>query len=287
VIDIMATCLDVAGAQYPKEHNGKAIAPLEGISLRPAFEGKPLSRSRPIFWEHEENRAILDGRWKLVSLAGQPWRLYDTLADRTEQRDLAGEQPEKVKVLAAKWDEYAARANVLPLGGWREAAPAKGKKAAAALSKETRFDLRPGEHLERARAPAIAGRGFTITAKFDAKTPQGVIVAQGGAARGYALYLKEGKLVFSVRTSTEQVTSVATAEVVVGVHTAEARLKKDGELSLALSGKAVVSGRAPALIQQMPVDGLDVGSDTAGQVGTYATENPFQGSIDFVRIELD
>ncbi len=49
------------------------------------------------------------------------------------------------------------------------------------------------------QAPAIAGRGFTITAAFDAQAPEGVVVAQGGSARGYALFLRKGKLAFAVR----------------------------------------------------------------------------------------
>ena len=67
VIDLMATCLDLAGATYPAEKDGHAILPPEGISLRPAFEGRPLRRPQPLCWEHEGNRAIRDGKWKLVA----------------------------------------------------------------------------------------------------------------------------------------------------------------------------------------------------------------------------
>jgi arylsulfatase A-like enzyme len=286
VIDIMPTCLDVAGAEYPKEFNGKAITPLEGVSLRPAFEGKPLERSRPIFWEHEGNRAVLDGQWKLVALADQPWRLYDVIADRTELKDLAGAQPERVKALAAKWDEYAARANVLPLGGWRGAADQKGGKKNALLSKETHFTLKMGDHLDRARAPAIAGRSFTITARFNAQAAQGVVVAQGGTARGYTLFLQDRKLVFLVRTA-GQTSNVSTREPVTGAHTAVARLAPDGALTLALDGQPAVTGKAPALIESMPADGLEVGSDQAGLVGPYPADNQFRGTIASVGIVLD
>jgi hypothetical protein len=47
--------------------------------------------------------------------------------DRIESYDLASQYPEKVKELSAKWDAYAERANVLPLGGWR-AKPAGAKE---------------------------------------------------------------------------------------------------------------------------------------------------------------
>jgi hypothetical protein len=254
--------------------------------LRPAFEGKPLARTQPIFWEHEGNRGVLDGRWKLVALSGEPWRLYDKDKDRTEQQDLASAEPQKLKELAAKWDAYAARANVLPLGGWR----ASGSKAAArkgnTASQQKRFTLKSGDHIDRDQSPAVAGHGFTITARFDAKGGQGVIVAQGGAARGYTLFLQDGKLTFLLRKG-KQAGSVATPEALsTGPHTVVARLAAGGELSLSLDGKPAATASGPGLIEAMPTDGLDVGSDKGGLVGSYTGDNQFSGSIESVIIEL-
>ncbi len=90
LIDIMATAVDLAGASYPREFDGHAIEPMQGVSLRPAFDGKPLARTQPIFWEHEGNKAVRDGKWKLVLRHRQPWQLFDMEADRTEQHDLIG-----------------------------------------------------------------------------------------------------------------------------------------------------------------------------------------------------
>jgi len=281
----MATCVDIGGAQYPTEFDGKPIKPMEGVSLRPAFEGRPLHRPRPIFWEHEGNRAVLDPPWKLVALSGQPWRLYNIDSDRTEQHDLAATQPDRVKVLATKWDEYAARADVLPLGGWRANTRSNGR-GSRTFSKAARFDLKMGDHLLRRQAPAIAGRAFTVTARFDARQPDGVIVAQGGVARGFALFLDHGKLTFLVRPIGGEAASIATASTVQGVHTAVARLQKDGVLSLVLDGQPVAQGKAQGLIREMPIDGLDVGCDTAGLVGPYTAENKFAGSIESVLVEL-
>ena len=118
VIDLMATCVDITGAAYPKQFGDRQVQPMEGRSLRAAFDGKQLERSTPLFWEHENNRAIRDGRWKLVRLARGKWELYDIEADRTEVNDLAAEHPERVKQLTAAWYAWAKRAHVFP-SPWR------------------------------------------------------------------------------------------------------------------------------------------------------------------------
>ena len=89
------------------------------MSLVPALTGKPLQRTEPLFWEHEGNRAVREGKWKLVAKEDQSWELYDMEKDRTEMNDLAAKEPERVSTLAAKWDTWAAHANGLPLGAWK------------------------------------------------------------------------------------------------------------------------------------------------------------------------
>jgi arylsulfatase len=115
----MATLVDVAGANYPKERAGVAVLPMEGVSLRPAFANKPLARKSPLFFEHDGSRAVRDGKWKLVSARAGEWELYDIDADRTELNNLAGKHSDKVKELAARWDAWAQRTNVSPRPGGR------------------------------------------------------------------------------------------------------------------------------------------------------------------------
>ncbi|WP_031530056.1 arylsulfatase [Dyadobacter crusticola] len=109
IIDIMATLVDLGGATYPAEFNGKKILPLEGASLKPAFTGKPINRKKPIFWEHEGNRAIRDGKWKLVAEKTEKWQLYDVEKDRSELYDQFEKQPETAKKLVAKYEEWYKR----------------------------------------------------------------------------------------------------------------------------------------------------------------------------------
>ena len=118
VIDIAATCLDAAGARYPKEREGWEITPAEGESLMPAISGRPWERQQPIVWEHEGNRAVRDGSWKLVSEHGKGWELYDMEADRTELNDLAGSEPARVAVMERVYLEWAERCGVqeFPVG---------------------------------------------------------------------------------------------------------------------------------------------------------------------------
>jgi len=114
LIDIMATCVDLAGAKYPAEFGGNTIQPMEGRSLVPAFDGKPIEREA-LFWEHEGKRALRAGTFKLVAKGPQgPWELYDMEKDRTEMHDLAAQQPERVKEMTALWEKWAQRTKALP-----------------------------------------------------------------------------------------------------------------------------------------------------------------------------
>ena len=127
LMDIMATIIDVTKAVYPKTYHDETIYPLEGKSLIPAFDNHTIDREA-LCWEHEGNRAIRIGKWKLVSkpnrkprhfdlveeLPLENWELYDLESDRTETKDLASEHPQKVQEMAAKWMKWAKRVMVIP-----------------------------------------------------------------------------------------------------------------------------------------------------------------------------
>ncbi len=108
VIDLAPTCYAIAGAEYPQD-----APPLEGISLLPTFTGQALPQ-RELYWEHEGNRAVRSGNWKLVAKHNQPWELYDVSRDRVEMRNLARQYPERVHELSSRYESWAQRVGVQP-----------------------------------------------------------------------------------------------------------------------------------------------------------------------------
>jgi arylsulfatase len=103
----MPTFADAAKAQY----QGKL--PLPGISLLPLIQ-EGTRQERTLFFEHEGNRAVHAGKWKLVALRDEPWELYDVSADRVELKNLAQQKPAMVENLSAQWDQWAKENHVTP-----------------------------------------------------------------------------------------------------------------------------------------------------------------------------
>jgi arylsulfatase len=118
IIDVTPTLLELAGVT-PRVDK----APIDGISLAGIFDGKTPPAERPLFFEHYGARGVIDGRWKLVSLAPggeRPdlnWALYDLETDATETQDLRPLHPEIVARLDTLWMEWARDVGVPERGG--------------------------------------------------------------------------------------------------------------------------------------------------------------------------
>ncbi|AGA79987.1 arylsulfatase A family protein [Echinicola vietnamensis DSM 17526] len=117
--DIMATLMELTGAKYPTQKSGKRLPQPVGESLLPLIQGvAETKREQPIFWEHEGNKAIRDGDYKLVMKwndeGPQQWELYNMKNDRTELHDLASSMPEKVDEMAGLWEQWAENHQVEP-----------------------------------------------------------------------------------------------------------------------------------------------------------------------------
>jgi arylsulfatase len=123
LIDIMATCLDITGVPYPVQYKNNTIQPLEGKSLIPAFNNKPLERDY-LFWEHGANRAIRIGDWKLVAQTSfnkffsdadeDKWELYNLKDDPTERINLRDKFPDKASAMIDTYREKAFYTKALP-----------------------------------------------------------------------------------------------------------------------------------------------------------------------------
>ncbi|MBK1834470.1 sulfatase [Roseibacillus ishigakijimensis] len=99
--DFYPTLLDLAGLDLlPEQH-------LDGLSLRPLLEGKPLA-DRPLFWHYphygnqggEPSSILRQGEWKLIQyLEDGRLELYHLSKDSGEQRNLAAEHPERAHAM--------------------------------------------------------------------------------------------------------------------------------------------------------------------------------------------
>ena len=110
VIDIMPTCLDVAGVEYPSEFEGRKPLPLEGKPLTPICNGQPRKEHEVLCWSVPQHYAIRSGKWNAVKpRRGGAWQLFDMKVDGTETMDLAGENPDLVELLAKRFQEWQNR----------------------------------------------------------------------------------------------------------------------------------------------------------------------------------
>lgn len=108
IIDLLPTCADLAGAEYPAEMDGNEILPVEGKTLASIFRGEERTPHEKLFWEWAGNRAVREGDWKLCWDKGpKAWELYNLAEDRTETHDLAKEQPQRVERMSADWFAWA------------------------------------------------------------------------------------------------------------------------------------------------------------------------------------
>jgi arylsulfatase len=231
------------------------------VSLLPSFRGEP-AKPRLLFFEHEGNRAVRDGAWKLVALHGKPWELYHLESDRGELDDLAARRPGRVESMARAWDDWAERCYPGALG--KEPAEGDGRGVTVA-------------------APRVAGKALTISCEVEPRSRDGVVLAQGGDQQGYALHLGAGRLAFSVRVD-GRVTTISSNGTPPGRFSVTARLDRDASMQLSIDDRVVARGQAPGLIPVQPQDGLSIGEDSGTAVGDYPPPHPLRGTVANVRV---
>ena len=316
VIDIAPTIYEAIGIPEPKAVNGIEQTPIAGISMvytiaDPNAEG----RRKTQYFETGGHRAIYHDGWVAASFHGVPWelagsigfkdsvwQLYNIDEDFSEAVDLADEYPEKLKELRGIFDEEARKYNVYPLDD-RFAERVVNPERPSVTRGRTSFTYASGAaRIPEGSAPPIYQRSHTITVALDIGSDgaEGVIVAEGGSAGGYALYVEGGKLVYEYNffgKNRYKVTSdgkLPTGDVEVVLDYVQKTIPKDdpakgGTVTLMINGKEVGSGAVEHVVPARfsATETLDIGADLGSTVSeSYVAPHAFDGTIKKVDITL-
>jgi arylsulfatase len=314
VIDLAATVLEAAGLPQPLFVNGVQQKPLEGVSMLYSFNEKDAAeRHETQYFEMIGNRGIYHKGWTAVTRHRTPWKtgavqlppfdhdvweLYDTNNDWSQARDLAQEQPEKLKELQRLWLIEATKYNVLPLDdrfAERANATLAGRPQLAKGKRQLLFGgmgrLSEGSIVDYKNA----SHAITAELEVPAKGADGVIVAVGGSIGGWALYAKAGQLRYAYNFFGLTTTIVEGQAIPPGLHQVRVEFAYDGKgiakgggLSLYLDGNKVGEGR---IDQTEPFvftadETFDIGFESGSCVTTDYSSNRFNGEVNWVQIDV-
>jgi arylsulfatase A-like enzyme len=310
--DIVPTILDVTGLTMPKVYRGVEQYPLNGVSMRYTFDNaKALTKKKRQYYAMLGTRGIWQDGWKAAALHApisgvghfdkDQWELYHVDADRSESKNLAKEQPEKLKELIAVWFEEADKNFVLPLDD-RTAMELLTIQHPLEEPPRNRYIYFPGTTpVAESVAANIRGRSYKIIADVNI-TPDthGVIFAHGSRFGGHALFIKDQKLYYvynflGIKPEQKFVSGKLTAgKHALGVAFTREKAGKYGEslgkTQLFVDDKVVAEGpmRAQSGHFTLCGDGLCVGFDGADKVSEeYEAPGTFtDGTILAVAVDL-
>jgi arylsulfatase A-like enzyme len=274
-IDFMPTFAKLAGFKLPEDRI------IDGMDQSDLLLGKrETGRERFYF----NNAGIRIGKWKYLSAEAhfhgyaveaerkKEEELYDLTADLGERNNLAASHPEVLERLRAEYERL------------RKRAPVERDNIHGAAPKLTgRIMLKPHQLVAPESSPDVVGKNLAISATITPRTPNGVVIAQGGSLVGYSLYLREGRVIFGVRVNTELQELIGEAVSIGKPVAISATLGKDGSRSLTVGSKTV-TGKGPALSPQ-PKMGLSSGEDQSHDVGNYNGER-FKGRISDLALNI-
>jgi arylsulfatase A-like enzyme len=314
VIDLAPTILEAAGLPAPTTVNGIPQMPLHGTSLAYTYDDAAAPDRRTTqYFECFVNRGIYHEGWTAVTrhstpwvvaplppIADDRWELYGP-DDWTQAHDLAAEMPDKLAELQALFLEEAAKYNVLPLDDRRIERFNADLAGRPQLVHGTTQVLYGGmQRLSEASVISMKNRSHSITA--DISVPEGgasgVVVAQGSAFGGWAVYLVEGRPAYCYNLFGLRRFKVYGASAIpAGEHQVRAEfaydgggLAKGGTVTLYVDGEQVGEGRVDGT-EPMIFSGdetTDVGADTGTPVSDDydAGENGFTGTVHRVAISI-
>jgi arylsulfatase A-like enzyme len=316
VIDVAPTVLEAAGLPEPKTVHGVEQKPLEGVSMRYAFDDAGAAeRHGTQYFEMFCNRSIYHEGWtavtrhstpwvfttELPSFADDTWELYDTNTDWSQAHDLAAEMPGKLEELKALFMNEARKYNVFPLDDRRVERFSSDLAGRPVLIRGNSQLLFAGMgRLSENSMINTKNKSHAVTAELtvpDGRT-NGVIIAQGGAFAGWSLYVKDGRPKYCHNLFGIQRFHIeGDTEIPVGMHQVRMEfaydgggLGKGGTVSLYLDGERIGEGRVDATVPMLfsADETCDVGSDTASPVSDdyTADDSRFTGVIDWVQIDI-
>ena len=317
VIDVAPTILEAAGLPAPAIVNSVQQAPLEGISMLYAFDSaKAAERRETQYFEMFCNRGIYHKGWTAVTRHSTPWdaakplaafdddvwELYDTNKDWTQARDIAKDQPQKLKELQRLWLIEATKYSVLPLDDRRMERFNSDLAGRPQLVKgKTQILFGGMGRLTENCVINIKNKSYSVTAEIvvPKSGANGVIIAQGGAFNGWSLYAKDGKLKYCYNLLGIKLFYVESNKAIpTGQHQVRMEFKYDGggvakggNALLYLDGANVGEGRVDTTVPMIfsADETCDVGKGTGSAVTTDydPKDNAFSGEVHWVQIDLE
>jgi arylsulfatase len=319
VIDIVPTILEVTGIRAPEQVDGITQTPIEGVSMAYTFDkanADAPSRHKTQYFEMFGNRALYHEGWMASTVPyrepwngtaptpkdivnGVKWELFDLTKDWTQNHDLSGANPEKLKELQDLFWVEAAKYQVLPLDASALTRFILPRPSIVAGRDEFTY-TKPIVGVPLGTAPSVLNKSFTITA--DIEVPQGggsgMLVTQGGRFGGWGFYLLKGKPVFVydlldlARPRIE-----GSAALTPGKHKVEFAFKSDGPGlgkggtgTITVDGAEAGSGTFPHTIPFAleASETFDIGSDTGTGVDDqdYQTPFAFDGKLNSLTLKL-
>ncbi len=314
-VDIVPTLLEICGIEMPEVYNGVNQTPLSGVSMKYSFDAKPddATQKHVQYYSMLGTRGIWKDGWKASAvhapLTGKgnfdkdEWELYNVAEDRSESKNLAKENPEKLKEMIDTWFAEADKNNVLPLDD-RGAAEILGIERPSAEKPRDRYIYYPHTSaIPEGVAVNIRGRSYKILANVDIKdnSASGVLFAHGSRFGGHSLFIKNKKLYYVYNfLGVEEQKFVSNVNLTTGKHTLGMEFTRSdkgpygesmGSMKLYIDEKEVASGPMKTQPAKFTLsgDGLCVGYDSGDAVSNeYKTPGTFKGgNIQFVGVTIE
>jgi arylsulfatase len=317
IIDIAPTILEAAGIVEPTEVNGVTQHPMEGVPMGYSFASAMAPSTHVTqYFEILGNRALYHDGWIACCFHGrvpwirsqavafdddhETWELYDIRSDFSQAVDLADRFPEKLAELKVLFEKQAERYGVYPLSDQTllRALPFNRPSLVEGVTTASFF-------ADTVRMPELAvinfkNASFHLDARISVgdEGARGVLISQGGAMAGWAVYFNDdGRAVYVYNYFGRVITSVVGTEPVApGEHVVTldftydgGGLGKGGDVVLRVDGVEVATGRLEATVPflfSMSGETLDVGVSTGSSVGPYPAISRFSGTVERIDVEL-